>query len=460
MTQTRDTAIRSSTQRSAAPAVASVPRATFLDTLAVLGEVFIPTLAKGVIIRRPRMVALAERLDLDRRAVRRMQRLRNKYGRGPLMLRIPGRSLAVILDPDDVHRVLGQSPEPFATASTEKRAALAHFEPKGALISHGPERADRRRYNEEVLEADNPVHRMAEAFLHVAASEAGRLRSNVRRRGELTWAEFSDAWFRLVRRVVFGDAASEDHELSSMMAKLRSAGNWAFLWPQRTALREQLLDRIRRYLDRADPNSLAGVMSHVQTTFQTAPEHQVPQWLFAFDPAGMTTFRSLALLASHPEHANQAREEIASHTGALRQHLPYMRATVLESLRLWPTTPLVLRETTAETSWRTGVMPANTGVVIFAPFFHRDNERLPYADRFTPELWMNEQTAQGWPLIPFSEGPAVCPGRHLVLMLTTGMLAEILADGQVRLKPPTRLRADRPLPATLNNYGLRFELRG
>jgi hypothetical protein len=32
--------------------------------------------AKGVIVRRPRMVALAEWLDLDRRAIRRLQRLR------------------------------------------------------------------------------------------------------------------------------------------------------------------------------------------------------------------------------------------------------------------------------------------------------------------------------------------------------------------------------------------------
>jgi cytochrome P450 len=458
MTQMSDAAYRPSIAGSL-PDMAAVPKASFLDTLSVVGGVIIPTLAKGVIIRRPTMVAMADLLDLDRRAIRRMQRLRDKYGSGPLLLRIPGRAFAVVLDPEDVHRVLAESPEPFATATTEKRAALAHFEPKVSLISHGPERAHRRRYNEEVLEANRPVHKLAEAFLEVVSFEAGRLRSTVQRRGVLSWGDFADAWFRLVRRVMFGDAASDDHELSSMMAALRSAGNWAFLRPQNKQLREQLLARIRRYLVQADPNSLAGVMAQVPTSSLTAPEHQVPQWLFAFDPAGMATFRSLALLASHPEHAKRARAEVHSHSGAARSHMPFLRATVLESLRLWPTTPLVLRETTTPTSWRNGVMPARTGLIIFAPFFHRDNERLPYADRFAPELWMDGQTERS-PLVPFSDGPAICPGRHLVLLLTTAMLAELMGDSGVKLKAGARLEPDQPLPGTLNHFALRFERNG
>jgi len=219
----------------------SVPKANLFETFTVFGEVLFPTLAKGVIIRRPQMLAVAERFDLDRRPIRRMQRLRNKYQAGPLLLRIPGRAIAVILHPQDVHRILSESPEPFATASAEKRAALAHFEPKNVLLSNGPERADRRHYNEEVLEAHRPIHHLAENFLEVVNSEVNYLHKTLSHRTELTWSDFSDTWFRIVRRIVFGDAAREDHELSQMMAKLRSAANWAFLRPQRKALREQLL---------------------------------------------------------------------------------------------------------------------------------------------------------------------------------------------------------------------------
>src|SRR5437588_12420328 len=103
----------------------SLPKASILDSIAVATEVFIPTVAKGVILRRPRVVAMAERLQLDRTAVRCLQRLRRRYGDGPLLLRVPGRSQAVVLAPAHVRRVLDETPDPFATASSEKQAALA-----------------------------------------------------------------------------------------------------------------------------------------------------------------------------------------------------------------------------------------------------------------------------------------------------------------------------------------------
>jgi cytochrome P450 len=446
----------------------SIPRATIRETLDVITGVVTPTIAKGAIIRRPKAVAMAERLELDRRAVRSLQRLRNRYGTGPLMLRVPMREQAVILAPEHLRRVLDESPDPFSTASSEKRAALSHFEPKVALITPpGPERADRRRFNEQVLQSDSPMHRLSDAFVAVVDEEAAELLDGVRRRGgELDWDAFIETWFRVVRRVVFGDGARDDHELRELIDELRSHANWAFLHPKRRDLRERFFERLNGHLARAEPGSLAHVMAHVPKTRRTAPDHQVPQWLFAFDPAGMTTFRALALLATHPEQAAEAREEIAAKRGSGDRHLPFLRACVLESLRLWPTTPMVLRQTTRETTWDTGVMPAGTGVLIFAPFFHRDDERLAYADRLAPEIWMaaadgdQARPPQDWPLIPFSGGPAICPGRNLVLLLTSNMLAALADDPRLRLKRPGRLQSDGRLPGTLDNYALRFEIGG
>lgn len=437
-----------------------LPKATLRDTVGLAADVIVPTVAKGVIIRRPKIVALVERFDLDRRAVRRMQALRDAYGDGPLLLPIPLLSYAVILAPQHVHRVLAHSPEPFATASREKRAALSHFEPGGVLISHGAARADRRRFNEAVLDTDRPVHGLADSFLPIVEQEATHLLNEVRQRGELAWDTFAKTWFRVVRRVVFGDAARDDRELTALIDALRSDANWAFLRPKRRELRQRFFDRLNRHLARAEPGSLAGVMAHTHTTAVTEPPQQVPQWLFAFDPAGMTTFRTLALLASHPEHAERVREEIRAEQGRTQHPMPYLRACVLESLRLWPTAPMVLRQSTRKTRWETGVMPAKTGILIYAPYFHRDDQRLPYADRFSPELWLDARTEEDWPLIPFSAGPAVCPGQNLVLLLTSAMVAALLDGRQVRLKPPARLDPHRPLPATLNNYALRFEIGG
>ncbi len=437
----------------------SLPKANYGETLDVLASVVVPLLAKGIIIRRPKVVALAERLDLNKRAVRRIQRLRNKYGTGPLLLRTPPWwPYALILSPEHVHRVLNNSPEPFATASREKRSALSHFQPKGVLISHGSERADRRRFNEQVLDTHRQMHHLAERFVAVADEEAAHLLTKVRDHGgQLTWDQFAGAWFPMVRRVMLGDTARDDHELTDLINRLRSDANWAFLRPKRTRVRDRFYERLNTYLTRAEPGSLAGVMATTHTTSFSEPAQQVPQWLFASDPAGLATFRTLAVLASHPHHAARVRDEIKNRNAA--QHdLPYLRACVLDTLRLWPTTPMVLRQSTAETTWESGVMAAQTGLLIFAPFFHRDDQRLPDANRFAPELWLEHRGTEDWPLIPFSEGPAVCAGQNLVLLLSSAMLAALLTDRQIRLQRPTWLNAQRPLPGTLNPYALRFKL--
>lgn len=65
----------------------------------MVGEVQLPTIAKGPILRRPKVVAGVERLGLEARAVKRMQKVSEKYGRGPVMLNLPGKRMARVLNP-------------------------------------------------------------------------------------------------------------------------------------------------------------------------------------------------------------------------------------------------------------------------------------------------------------------------------------------------------------------------
>lgn len=433
-----------------------IPKVSPQDTWTIFTDVVAPTAAKGVIIRRPPMVDLAQRLDLDQRAVDRLQKVRDTHGEGPFMLRTPGQPRAVVVDPQHVRRILEESPETFAVASSEKQAALSHFEPKNVLVSHGPERDERRRFNENVLQSEQMMHQLADTFTMVVQEEARYLHERARRQGALVWDDFFEGWFRVIRRVVLGDSAADDRELIDMIEKLRAAGNWAFLHPGRPQLRDQFLSGLKNHLDRAEPHSLAAIIADVPKTEETLPHHQVPQYLFASDPAGMATFRTLALLASHPEHAARAQQEIDEAKGSGPREYPFLRACVLESLRLWPTSPLIMRETTRDTTWKTGVMPKGTSILIFAPYFHR-NRALPHAHRFTPELWLQEQKEDEWPLIPFSGGPAICPARNLVLMLTSTMVANLIDGRELHMIPHDRLRADQPMPGTLNQYDLSFE---
>ena len=433
---------------------ARVARASAADTARLAATVVAPLLATGVIVRRPLVMGLAERLQSTRSAVRLFADLRSRYGPGPLRVDIPGRSIVLLLSPEDVQRVLDGSPEPFASANLEKRAALAQFQPHGVLISHGEVRAERRRFNEAVLEADQPVHHLSDAVVAAVRQEARGILGVAGAAGHLGWDDFAEGWWRIVRRVVLGEGARDDRVLIEQLRRLRSAANWSVLSPRLTTLREAFMTRLRGHLDRAEPGSLAHLVATTPSAPDVDPAGQIPHWLFAFDAAGMSTFRALALLATHPARELAAREDIGD-LDAPRQ-LPRLRAALLDTVRLWPTTPAILRDSTTDTEWRGSVVPEGSAFVVYTPFFHRDEATLPFANRFEPDIWLDGR-AEAYPaLVPFSAGPAGCPGRNLVLFTTSTLLASFLDGHRFRLLSGPRLDPARPLPFTVNNFGFDF----
>ncbi|MER5887664.1 cytochrome P450 [Streptomyces sp. NPDC001941] len=425
--------------------------ATLADRLRIAARVGLPAVASGLVARRPRQLALIERFGLDRRAVELLRELRARYGPGPLLL--PGRPVALLLSATDAAYVLDRTPDPFTPATREKREALGRFEPAAVLVASDTDRDRLRRLNEEALEPDRALHHLAPRIVGVVRAEAARLSARAGpgddRAVVLGQRDFDRAWWRVVRRVVLGDAARDDVRLTALLTRLRSAANWGPLAPRRTRTRTEFEHLLDAYTQRAERGSLCALGSGLTG--------QIPHWLFAFDAAGAATLRALALLATHPAQEEQVRNELAVPDLARPQPLAYTRACVLESLRLWPTTPLLLREGARETRWGTTTLPPGTSYVIHAPYFHRDDAN-GYADRFVPEIWV-DGTASGNPaLMPFSRGPARCPGESLVLLVASTFLAALLERHEVRQRAGTRLSPDGPLPYTVNHFALRLEL--
>jgi cytochrome P450 len=442
--------------------MATPPKASLPDTLRVAGGVLAPVIAQGVIRRRPRLVRFAARHDLDGRAVATLLRLRRRYGDGPVMLRVPGRRIAVPLGPGQVGAVLAASPEPFALATTEKRAALEHFQPHGVLATRGALRGPRRAVNEAVLDTHSPVHRLGPAITRVVAEEADALWSG-KDTAVVSYDDYAAAFHRAVRRVVLGDAARDDDELARTLDRLRDAANWAYLRPRRTALRGELADRLRDHVDRAEPGSLAAEVALQRGLPDAAdvdPAGQIPQWLFAFDAAAIASARVLAVVATHPAQGAELRREIGDRDLAEPQYLPRFRGAMHESVRLWPTTQVVLRETTGPADLDGVTLPERTQLVVVSGFFHRDPASVPHADRFAPEAWREGRDA-GAPagaVIPFSDGPGRCPGENLVLLVTTAFAGRLLQRGQVQLNGTHGLDPEQPLPGTLDPFRFRFRL--
>ncbi|GAB3220492.1 cytochrome P450 [Mycolicibacterium hippocampi] len=436
-------------------------RVTGAAAVATLTDLGLSSIAAGVLARRRPVMRLLERTQADARASRRMHLLRSRYGRGPVEVVLPGRRIIVVLDPEDVGQVLADAPTPFHPANREKRKALQWFQPRGVLFSRGPIRRQRREFNETVLQTDSEVHRLAPHFAAVIAEEARELTTRAAESRQLDSSQFMTVWWRVVRRLAFGDAARDDEEITDQLLRLRKAGNWSFLALPHYRERSRFLDHLYRYAEDPQPGTLVSAVGETRAPGGVDQVGQMPQWLFAFDAAGMASLRALALLASHPEELKRAIEDAADpEDPALR---PYLRASVLESVRLWPTTPAILRDTTEVTTWREGsdrfTIDKGAGLVIVVPAFHRDGQLLPYAHQFVPDIWLDGRAVQQPQLVPFSAGPAECPGRNLVLLATSTLLAHLLDTVELRLTSMPRLSPDKPLPLTLNQLTLEFDVQ-
>jgi hypothetical protein len=433
-------------------------RITGLAAAAALTDLGAASIAAGVLARRRPVVHVLEKLQADARAVARMERLREQFGRGPVELVIPGRRIVVLLDPDDVGRVLAEAPTPFHPANQEKRKALEWFQPHGVLISRGSIRERRRVVNEAALDTDSDLHRLAPLFTAVISDEMGTLITEILAQGRLDSAMFMTAWWRMVRRLVLGSRARDDDTITDELLRLRKAGNWSFLSLPHYRRRDQFLEHLYRYAEQPESGSLVSALAEVPAGGAVDPVGQMPQWIFAFDAAGMAVCRALALLATHPEHHALAMVETDQPGEPLLR--PYLRACLLESVRLWPTTPTILRDTTEDTTWRKGVerftIAKGAGLMIVTPAFHRDDRLLPFAHQFVPDIWLDGRAQQHPQLVPFSAGPAECPGRNLVLFVTSTVLANIIGSLTLNVTSTPQPSPATPLPMTLNQLGLEF----
>ncbi|RYP72617.1 hypothetical protein DL771_004112 [Monosporascus sp. 5C6A] len=421
---------------------------SLLDTLRVLTSVVAPTVAKGVIKRRPSVEALAQHHGLDTKALQLLQDLRRKYGSDPLQLNVLLRSQVLILDPKHVAQVLSLTPIPFGSASKEKRSALRHFEPSNILIADPEQRSQLRPIHEHALATNSRIHPFASRFSHIIPSELSPLFSSE----TLDWTAFSTAWSKITLRIALGDSARDDNDLIDDLDYIRQKANWGFMAFTDKSRLESYQAKVNKYISKREEGSLVSRLPGGNVDLAS----QVAQWLFAFDAAAMATFRALALLGAHP----QEQERVFGEARGSGEEKPFTRGVLLESLRLWPTTPAILREATEDAEIGGRKVEKGTGVAIFAPFFHRDNETLGFADKLAPEQWADKEAILEKGLVPFSAGPAMCPAHNLVPMVASLVMCGLVKERKIELVHP-QLDVE-ALPGTLNNFEvkLRLSMRG
>ncbi len=146
------------------------------------------------------------------------------------------------------------------------------------------------------------------------------------------------------------------------------------------------------------------------------------------------------LLATHPDAKARFHEEVdrvlqgRTPSADDLEHLPHTRAVFEESLRLYPTAPLVQRKVATPTTVGGLSLPQDARVVVSIYNLHRHPDFWPHPEQFLPERWLGtDRPCSRYAYLPFGAGPRACVGLHFASVEGLLLLALIGRHYDLRL---------------------------
>jgi cytochrome P450 len=156
---------------------------------------------------------------------------------------------------------------------------------------------------------------------------------------------------------------------------------------------------------------------------------------------------ALASLAEHPEVAGRHRDEIDRALGdraptiADLAAMPYNRAVLEESLRLYPPSWMITREALADDVIAGFPIARGAQLLISSYGVHHAPDVWPTPERFRPERFLGDHERDRFAYLPFGGGPRVCLGDQYALTEMQLVLARLAQRVTLRLAPGTRVEA-------------------
>jgi len=165
---------------------------------------------------------------------------------------------------------------------------------------------------------------------------------------------------------------------------------------------------------------------------------------------------TLYCLAAHPEVEDKAREEVldvCGDSGPLcyddMNRLPYLQAVISESLRLYPSVPIDIKQAANDDTLPDGTfVPAGCAVMYNIFAMGRDKDIWgDDAEVFRPERWVEaKEPADVYDYPVFNAGPRECLGKRLAQIEMKACLAALLPHVSLKLAVPAdQIKADAQL---------------
>ncbi|WPU63883.1 cytochrome P450 [Peredibacter starrii] len=114
---------------------------------------------------------------------------------------------------------------------------------------------------------------------------------------------------------------------------------------------------------------------------------------------------TIGLLAKHQEIQEKLHKLISENS---LENIPYLQWIIMESMRLYPSFPVLSRKTAETDTLGPYTIPKNTNVVIPIYVIQRNQENFADALTFNPERFASAETQKSFAYLPFSKGPRKC----------------------------------------------------
>jgi cytochrome P450 len=177
---------------------------------------------------------------------------------------------------------------------------------------------------------------------------------------------------------------------------------------------------------------------------QELRDHLMTFFLAGHETTALALTFTFALLSKNPDVETRLRAEISNVLGDRRpeasdlSRLPYARAIILESMRLYPPAWAIGREALEPLTVAGYHIPKGGQLWLAQWINHRDPRYFPEPLRFRPERWLDglERSIPRFAYYPFGGGHRICIGNHFAMMEAILTMVTLMRRFRIRLVNP------------------------
>lgn len=388
------------------------------------------------------------------------------YVSGCGSMRVLGRRVILVNSPETIKHVMVTNHDNYERKSPQLRRALKPIVGDGLFISDGETWKRRRPLVADIVHKDT-IPRSGRSMEAAVADMVDRWEARPAGTVFNALPEMARLTAEIIARAVFGQklGAGAAHDIVSGFSRFQrlvdSVNIPYFLgaddgWPLLRGPRlRKAITNISQVIDKVVADHLAGLGDHnsmlevlvrrqarspeLGLDVGALREEAATIFMAGHEGSTATLTWALYLLANAPWVEEAVQREVETVVGDRRptlddiRNLAWCRAVIEETLRLYPSIPIMARQALNADRIGKVVVEANDLVLVVSWLLHRANDLWDRPRHFLPERFLEGKRPPPYTYIPFGVGPRICPGLGFGMAETVLCLASLVQRFRIRV---------------------------